>query len=220
MNGIKITNLPDILKAFTATQTPSQLCRNVIEIDGMEFVETVVRFSPETVLAIIDNKERASKFQAGGIVPYPIMNKDGSEPEAIIPLDRLHEIMSKGDRRRKHYHAMILIMSNCMLTPGTSVGYYCSTPIREMKDKFIKLFADMQINDGAWMDVDDEIQFNNGSKIVFVCSASIGDFHIVSSEPVEWSPKEIEPWIEEPAPADSIIPQYLRRGLWNNIKPD
>lgn len=137
------------------------------------------------------------RFKEGGIVTHSTTYIPDTFPEAIIPLDRLHELISRGDRCRQHHRALCMIITESLLTPGTVTGYYCSHPVKDSKDKFIKLLNELQIEGGAYMDVGNEIQFNNGSKIVFACNSACGNFRIIAPHPVvEWV-QEVTPFDQE-----------------------
>jgi hypothetical protein len=75
-----------------------------------------------------------------------------------------------------------------MTEPPITVGYYCSTDAKEIKERFVKMLADMLIP-GVWdaQTQEDAVIFANGSKVVFVYSVTCGDFNIVApTEPISY----------------------------------
>jgi hypothetical protein len=159
----------------------------------------------------INGKYQPGGIVSGGKIPHPQAYQE--TVEAIIPLDRLHELMTRGDRRRQHMRALVMIITESLLTAGITTAYYCSLPVKEAKDKFVKIIADLQIEGGAYMNIDDEIQFNNGSKIKFISSAGCGNFHIIAPHPIEWG--QLQPWVEEAAPFNPMDFRF-RCGTWKN----
>lgn len=154
------------------------------------------------------------KFQPGGIVPGSVTGNEYGE--SIIPLERLHELISRGDRRRQHHRALCMVIVESLLTPGTTTGYYCSRPVKDIKDQFVKLINELQIEGGAYMDIDNEILFNNGSKIVFISAASCGDFTVVA-------PDLTPDWVDEiklfSPTEESKLNARMIQGIWK-VKPN
>lgn len=122
------------------------------------------------------------EFQPGGMVGSPNIDVTGEadQPEQIISLDRIYDIITRGERRRKHIHAVITVLVNSFNKSGVTTGYYSALPVNESKEKFLKVLADLPLKEDSYKEAGDEIQFCNGSVIKFIQAQSCGSFHVVA----------------------------------------
>jgi hypothetical protein len=194
-----LTKIPGILNGYELKQTYEQFNRNVVEIGGVEFVISFVLEYPHEAKNLIElERAKASEaltktlkpkdFSKGGIVGDHKVAYDHAATlkamsnEPIIPFERLSQLMSKPENRRRHLQAIVMMLHDCMANKCHVAAYYSAKPVHEVKDKFLKVLDDLRIGNGLYdaTSAEKEIRFSNGSKIVFASSVACGDFHIVA----------------------------------------
>lgn len=215
----------DSLAGYKFKQTPNQAYRNIIEIDGIEFSMSFVIDYPTAVKNIIEGecsrKESLRRYHLDMLRAMKSGGMSGGTKatETVIPLAQIAQLFGNPNRGR-HLQVILTMLHTCMTEGEHSAAYYCSKPIAVIKSQFLKALTDLCIEDSKYdaHSFSDEIRFTNDSRIVFVCSAAVGGFHIVA-------PNEPNPFIGiDLARYTAIaaeVPGYAKymRGIWFGPNP-
>lgn len=167
---MRIERYPE-LSMFIVTQTPEQLYKNIIEVEGIEFSEAMARTSPDAIKSFV-----ARQLIPGiGILKHKHMNDNnekeivgshelkGAELKEFIPFEGFHYGSTLG--LLKTLKSMIMCISTCMLNREARVGYFTAKSKEEVINKLASVLDSLTIAENTY-EVDKrlyEIRFSNGS---------------------------------------------------------